>query len=127
MSCHARVLLFSRDRVLLQTRQLVLGAFFDVHAAGRAQEVEKLLRSYRYDLLVLCYTLSDADRAWLSSALQAQKYQPKVLSLISAQSKLFPSPGDRTHMREAGPFYLLKRTAEIVGVEIKTKGRFIAA
>lgn len=127
MSCLARVLLFSRDRVLLQTRQLVLGAFFDVHAAGRTQEVEKLLRSYKYDLLVLCYTLSDSDRAWLSSTLQDQDYQPKVLSLLSAHSNSMPSPGDRTHMREAGPFYLLKRTAEIIGVEIKTKGRFIAA
>jgi DNA-binding response OmpR family regulator len=127
MSGSARVLVFSRDQMLLHTRQLILGAFFQVDGAGRIQEVEKLLHSRNFDLVVLCYTLTDSERALLFETLDGQNPQPKVLSLIAAHSNVFPAPTDLLQMREAGPYYLLKRSAEILGIELKSKGRFIAA
>ena len=38
-----QVLLVSRDAMLLQTRQLILGAFFRAKGAGRVREAEDLI------------------------------------------------------------------------------------
>lgn len=127
MSSTARVLIVCRDQILLQTRQLILGAFFQVDAAARIQEVEKLFHTRNFDLVILCYTLHDSERDWITNSLRDLAPEVKVLSLIPAHSKVIPAPNDLLHMCEAGPYYLLKRSAELLGVELKNKGRFIAA
>lgn len=127
MSSTASVLVVSRDQRLLQSRQLILGAFFQVDGAGRIQEAERLLCKRNFDLIVLCYSLSDFDLEQMAGILDQQDPQPKVLTLKAAHSKVVPSPTDRMHMLEAGPYHLLKRSAEILGIELKSKGRFIAA
>lgn len=48
-----QVLVVSRDAMLLQTRQLILGSFFHTEGAGRMKEVEALISSRRYHLIVL--------------------------------------------------------------------------
>jgi hypothetical protein len=54
MNQGARVLVISRDPMRLQTRELILGAFFQVNGAGRIQEAEELIATYAFDLIVLC-------------------------------------------------------------------------
>ena len=56
-----QVLVASRDPMLLQTRQLILGAFFEVHGAGRVREAEALMARFSFDLIILCSTLGDSD------------------------------------------------------------------
>jgi DNA-binding response OmpR family regulator len=127
MSSSPSVLVVSRDQRLLQSRQLILGAFFEVDGAGRIQEAERLLCKRRFDLIVLCYSLSNFDLEQMAGLVEQQVPQPKVLTLSAARSKVIVTPTDRLHMLEAGPYHLLKRSAEILGIELKSKGRFIAA
>ncbi len=122
-----RVLLISRDQMLLQTRQLVLGAFFEVDRAGRIREAETLLASRRFDLVVLCYSLAGDEREHLLALIKSQEPQPKILVLSAAGDYITPPPSDYAWMVEAGPYYLLKRSAELLGVDLKAKGRFLAA
>jgi len=56
-----QVLVASRDPMLLQTRQLILGAFFEVHGARRVREAEALMARFSFDLIILCSTLGDSD------------------------------------------------------------------
>ena len=56
-----QVLLASRDAMLLQTRQLILGAFFRVHGAGRIREAGVLIAMCAFDLVILCYTLTEGE------------------------------------------------------------------
>ena len=56
-----QVLVVSRDQMLLHTRQLILGAFFEVQGAGRVREAEALISARSFDLIILCYTLSASE------------------------------------------------------------------
>lgn len=127
MAISQRVLLVSTDRNLLHSRKLILGAFFQVEGAGRIQEAEKALAQRQFDLIVLCYSLSNAERECVLALVAATEPQPRILTISSPHSRTLTAPTDLMHMLEAGPYLLLKRSAEILGVEIKNKGRFIAA
>jgi len=122
-----RVLLISRDQMLLQTRQLVLGAFFEVDRAGRIREAETLLAGRRFDLVVLCYSLAGDERERVLALIKSQEPQPKILVLSAAGDSITPPSSDYDWMVEAGPYYLLKGSAELLGVDLKVKGRFLAA
>jgi len=120
-----QVLVVSRDAMLLQTRQLILGAFFHAECAGRIREAETLMSNRRFDLVVLCYTLTEAERQRVMELAAGQKHRPKVLLLIPAGSPAEePGPGDAV-LTEAGPYYLLKKSAEMLGVEIRTKAGLV--
>ena len=121
------VLVVSRDAMLLQTRQLILGAFFRVQGAGRIREAEERISTQRFDLIILCYTLTDDDCRHIIEFAAAQKRRPRVLLLtrtcIQAEEL---GPGDAV-MSDAGPYYLLKRSAEILGVDITIKANLVDA
>src|SRR5579863_10408890 len=114
------VLVVSRDPMLLKTRQLILGAFFEVQGAGRIREVESLLSRFRFDLIILCYTLSASECQQVEDLIADRTPRPKVLLLNPAG---FP-PEESFLKRavvvsEAGPYRLLRKTAELLGVDIK--------
>ena len=119
MSLH--VLVVSRDSILLQTRQLILGAFFQADCAGRVREAVHRMSSCRYDLVILCYTLSEWEQRRIIEFAAEQKHSPKVLILTPAGNP----PGEPLSvdavMSEAGPYYLLKKSAEMLGVDIRAR------
>jgi DNA-binding NtrC family response regulator len=120
-----QVLLVSRDAMLLQTRQLILGAFFRARTAGRVREAEELISTYRFDLIILCYTLTDAESRRLTDLAALQNHQPRILILTPAG---FPSPDPGVAdavMIEAGPYYLLKKSAELLGVDIRPRDALV--
>jgi hypothetical protein len=120
------VLVVSRDAMLLQTRQLILGAFFQVQGAGRIQEAEELISNRPYDLIILCYTLTQEECRRVIHFAAGQKRRAKVLMLTPAGiSPPEPDPGD-VMMTEAGPYYLLKKSAEMLGVDIRAKANLVA-
>jgi len=120
-----QVLLVSRDAMLLQTRQLILGAFFRVKTAGRLREAEELISTYRFDLIILCYTLTEAESRRLIDLAAEQKRQPRILILTPAGYPP-PDPGVADAMMiEAGPYYLLKKSAELLGVDIRAKDALV--
>jgi hypothetical protein len=120
-----QVLLVSRDPMLLQTRQLIMGAFFRAKTAGRVREAEELIGMQVFDLVILCYTLSEAECRRIIETTEGLKLRPRILILTPAgRPPADPGPGDAV-MIEAGPYYLLKKSAEILGFDISYKSRLV--
>lgn len=132
MNQGAKVLVISRDEMLLQTRQLILGAYFQVSGAGRIQEAESFLKRCAFDLIVLCYSLSPSECLRVQELVRDQDPRPKILSLRAAGTEDPILECDAELMIEAGPFGLLKKSAEILGVDLKARpqgayGRSVSA
>lgn len=121
-----RILLVSRDVMALQTRKLMLGAYFDVSAAGRVVEAQILLSAQSFDLIVLCYTLTADDCQKIIEAVRQHSPGAKFLVLTIDG---FPANrlGIRAHSlpAEQGPFFLVKKSAELLGFEFRSKGRMV--
>lgn len=120
-----QVLMVSRDDILLHTRQLILGAFFEVRTAGRMREAEELISRRRFDLIVLCYTLSEKECRQVLDLIAEQKPRPSVLMLTALGSRPAEPQFVQVTMTEAGPYYLLKKSAELLGVDIKSKANVV--
>ena len=127
MNQGARVLVISRDPMLLQTRELILGAFFQVNGGGRIQEAEELIATYAFDLIVLCYSLSLSDCGRVAELVQNLNPRPRILNLRAAGSPPSGPGSDAELMIETGPYGLLKKSAEILGVDIRANGQFAQA
>jgi DNA-binding response OmpR family regulator len=121
-----QVLLVSRDAMLLQTRQLILGAFFSAKTAGRVREAEEMIGKEMFDLIILCYTLTESDCRRVIDRVEGLKRRPRILILTPAGSPPDdPVAGDAV-MTEAGPYYLLKKSAQMLGVDIRAKDALVA-
>jgi DNA-binding response OmpR family regulator len=126
MNTHSQILVVSRDQMLLQTRRLILGTYFDVEAAGRISEAGSILAKRDFDLIVLCDTLSDAECQQIAQMVREQRPQPTLLSILG--------PGNRGHEREVGrtlelaggPLQLLKECADALGTDLRGKQRSLA-
>jgi hypothetical protein len=127
MSDRKRILLVSRDLMVLQTRRLMLGAYFDVCSAGRALEARMFLEKQAFDLIVLCYTLTEDECQNIVDAARERCPQARILMLTvtgSAASETAIHP----HLpAEGGPFLLVKKSAELLGFEFRSKGRMVPA
>jgi hypothetical protein len=126
MDGQKRVLLVSRDMTVLQTRKLMLGAYFDVRAAGRVVEATILLAEQPFDLIVLCYTLTEDDCRKILTAAQLRCPGAKILSLTVTGDAASRSARDSYSLSaEEGPFILVKKSAELLGFEFRSKGRMV--
>jgi len=119
----AHVLVVSRDLSLLHTRALILGAFFQVEPVGRAIEAEAMLTRKAFDLVVLCYSLTEEDCRKLMARVGEQDPRPLVLALSAPGATGFVDGADAHLMLDYGPYALLKKTAEMLGVDLKEKPR----
>lgn len=126
MIAQKRILLVSRDLMVLQTRKLMLGAYFEVSAAGRVLEADMFLAGRPFDLIILCYTLTEHDCEKIVDAVQRRSPRAKVLMLT--QTGLAASHA-AVHPyflpAEEGPFILVKKSAELLGFEFRSKGRMV--
>jgi DNA-binding response OmpR family regulator len=126
MSRPKRILLLSRDLMVLQTRKLMLGAYFDVNAAGRVLEAKALLGEQNFDLIVLCYTISQDDCQSIVQSAQQHCPQAKILVLTAAGYAAKQVDIHRYFLAaEDGPFTLVKKSAELLGFEFRSKGRMV--
>jgi hypothetical protein len=121
MNNGAHVLVMSRDQSLLQTRQLILGAFFQVEAAGRVQEAAAIIASQNFDLIVLCHSLSADECSQVAAMAHHQVPPPKILTLSAAGNSCMNDDAEHTMALESGPYALLKKAAEMLGVDLKDK------
>lgn len=121
------VLVVSRDPTLLHTRQLIIGAFFDVHCAGRVSEVEALMSRYSFDLVILCYTLRDSECRAVMDLTGDLKQPPRILLLTSMGRQCDDVLAGQASMAEQGPYYLLKKCAEMLGVDIRARANLVEA
>jgi hypothetical protein len=112
--------------MVLQTRKLMLGAYFDVHAAGRVVEAKALLREQHFDLIVLCYTLTQDDCQTIVDSAQQHCPQARTLVLTAAGYAAKQADIHRYFLAaEDGPFTLVKKSAELLGFEFRSKGRMV--
>jgi hypothetical protein len=123
MNNGAHVLLVSRDQMLLQTRSLILGAYFQVESAGRVPEAEAAMAKTPFELVVLCYSLSDDEYRKLIELCRCQLPQPRILTLHAASNGRPRPCGDGEYTIDQGPYELLKKTAEVLGFPLKPMGR----
>ncbi len=128
MDNQKRILLVSRDLMVLQTRKLMLGAYFDVSAAGRVLEAKILLANRPFDLIVLCYTLTDDDCQKVRDAALLRCPEAKILMLTVPGYGTAQQANDSYLLpAEQGPFILVKKAAELLGFEFRSKGRMVRA
>jgi DNA-binding NtrC family response regulator len=123
MATNARVLVVSRDQMLLQTRKLILGAFFEVEAAGRVPEAESMMAGRTFDLIVLCYSLADDEYEKMVALAKRQNPRPRILTLSSSADHDSRVIADQGFMVENGPYALLKKSSEMLGFRVKGTGR----
>lgn len=126
MSTHPQILVVGHDQMLLQTRRLILGTYFEVEAAGRMSEAGSILSTRDFDLIVLCDTLSDSECHRIADMISGREPQPTLLSLLG--------PGTRGRERDigrklplpGGPLQLLKECAGVLGIDLHTKPRALS-
>ena len=111
--------------MLLQTRRLILGTYFEVEAAGRMSEAGSILSKQDFDVIVLCDTLSDSECAQIAEMVRDREPQPALLSI--------PGPGTKNHDRLVGrnlstgaPLQLLKECADVLGYDLHAKHRMFS-
>jgi hypothetical protein len=119
----AHVLVVSRDQMLLQTRALMLGAYFQVDSAGRISEAELALSKIDFDLVVLCYSIPDDEYQKLLELTSRQKHRPKILILNNEASGHTRHGGDGEYTADTGPYQLVRKVAKMVGFPMKPMGR----
>ena len=123
MNSHARVLVVSRDEMLLRSREMILGAFFAVRSAGRFNEARTLLTSNIFDLVVICHSLTPDECERLAAMARERSPRCQVLAM-SASSRANAKPwADKQLGVDAGPYGLLKKCAEMLGFVLKSKAR----
>jgi len=117
------VLIVSRDQMLLQSRALILGAYFQVEAAGRVPEAESAMAKTSFDLVVLCYSLPDNEYLKMIDLCRRQVPQPRILVSNDAAGAYRRVRGDGESTFDGGPYELLKKSAELIGFPLKPNGR----
>lgn len=121
------VLVVSRDPMLLQTRKLILGTYFQVEAAGRLTEAERIIAKNSFDLVVLCYSLTRDECQRIVSLVNRQALRPKILLLSVLGALPLDIRADQEMRSEDGPYALLKKSAEMLAFELKIRGRVVHA
>ncbi len=128
MNEQKRILLVSRDLMVLQTRKLMLGAYFEVCAAARVLEAKIFMAERSFDLIVLCYTLTEDDCEKILNAARAHSPESKILMLTVPGQAAGHLPLESYFLpAEQGPFILVKKSAELLGFEFRSKGRMVPA
>jgi DNA-binding response OmpR family regulator len=123
MNNGAQLLIVSRDEMLLQTRALLLGAYFQVQSAGLFAEAELAMSRSAFDLVILCYSIPDDEYRKLIELCERQKPRPRILTLNASTNGHHRTAGDGDFAVESGPYELLKKTADMLGFQMKATGR----
>jgi hypothetical protein len=123
MSTHSQILVVGHDQMLLQTRRLILGTYFEVEAAGRMSEAGSILSMRDFDLIVLCDTLSNAECQRIAAMVSDRRPRPTLLSLIGPRSLDEDREIGRKLSMACGPLQLLKECADVLGFDLHTRQR----
>lgn len=113
-----RVLVVSRDVPLLRTRDLMLGTFFSVLTA----EARNLIEEERFDLLVLCHSLTEQECRQLTKSAQLRRSTVKVLA-TSPRGKDVKPWADKQIGVDLGSYELVKACVSMLGLRMKSKAR----
>lgn len=124
MNSKARVLIVSRDDMLRRTREMILGGYFDVQAAGRCSEAKAMIVTSPFDLVVLCHSLQENECEQLAQLAHSQVARVMVLAMNAVTNDAEQRPwADKQLGVDAGPYGLLKTCASMLGLTLKSKAR----
>jgi hypothetical protein len=124
MNSKARVLIVSRDDMLRRTREMILGGYFNVQAAGRCSEAKAMIATTPFDLVVLCHSLQENECEQLAQLAHSQVARVMVLAMNAATNGAEQWPwADKQLGVDAGPYGLLKMCASMLGLTLKSKAK----
>ena len=117
MGAKPLLLCLGHDAALNRTRRLVLQRVFTVKVADNLQEAISLLTSERFDLVLLCYSLSERDTRAMIDLIHGVSRQTKVLVLANGREGLRLMPPDEEFLL-SGPAELLQKAASMAGIRL---------
>ena len=121
-----RLLVVSRDGPLLHTRDLMLGTFFSVCTAGTVAEARNLIEQERFDLLVLCHSLTEEECRHLTKLAHRKRSTVKVLATSPRGRDVKPWADVQIGV-DLGSYGLVKACADMLGFRMKSKARSLAS
>ena len=121
---HCRVLIVSRDEMLLRTREMIFGAYFQVSAVGRVTEAVAKLTSNYFDLVVLCHSLRESECERIADLAHKHAHPARILALkpITDFGDERPWADDEVGV-DAGPYGLLLKAAQMLDFRIMSRAK----
>jgi hypothetical protein len=116
-----RILIVGRDSLIFRLRRLLLGGYFHVDAANRLSEAKLLIAQQKFDLVILCSTLTGEECDQIIAVLHKAECFPNFL-FLGRSERHQPEARCFTLSAEVGVFHLLKGSAELLGFEFKKNG-----
>ena len=123
MNSHARVLVVSRDEMLLRSKTKKKKTKNTKQNTRRFNEARALLTSDTFDLIVLCHSLTPDEAERLASMARQRSPRCQVLAMTASSRGTLKPWADRQLGVDAGPYGLLKKCAEMLGFVLKSKAR----
>lgn len=121
-----KILLISWDPRLSLTRRLILGAFFEVTTVARAVEAKLLLDRHHFDLIIVCSTISANEFEKIVGILHASPQRIKLMRL-GVEANVLEGLDCVCIEHEDGPLCLLRASAQLLGFELRGRGRMVRA
>jgi DNA-binding response OmpR family regulator len=115
MSGQPELLCVGRDPVLNGTRELILAKCFNVTLADSAPGALALVAVRSFDLVLLCYSLTDDEGRVIVERVHALASPPRILALADGERRWVLGARDEEFM-PPGPAELLARAVSMVGV-----------
>ncbi len=111
----ARILVYGRDPVLLETRRLVLQhSGFHTASALNLQAATELMAARNFDLLVLCHSLSVTDCEAALNVTHSRHPEIKNLILSTTYPGFLGNADDQTLSAFADPSTLIRTARQMI-------------
>jgi DNA-binding response OmpR family regulator len=115
MPTDASILIFGRDRLLLQTREWLLkAANYRVLAAETLLDVGKISGDQRVDLIVICHTVPEEDGEQALATVSTRCPNVKCL-VLAAENKPDHAPCAETLPIMSSPQTFISKVQNLVG------------
>jgi hypothetical protein len=116
-----RILVVSNDEMLLRTRKMILGAYFDTRGTRRLSEAKTLILRSDFDLIVLCHSLPNVECGLLANQVRILSPSTVVLAMSSPDND-GPKPwADIQLDADMGPYGLLNACPSMLGFTLTSK------
>jgi hypothetical protein len=116
------LLCVGRDAVLNRTRRLVLERCFAVELAHSLPEAQAKLTGRRFDLVLLCYSLTDDECRRAVEFIHRLAAAPRILALAESRRRLSLEGPDEEYFPD-GPADLLAKAAAMAGIPAAERKR----
>lgn len=119
MGIAVRVLCIGDDKMLLQTRKLVLAQQFSVEAADALSELTVSAQGESIALVVLCHSLSREQRYLAAQIVRETWPQAKILEVLSSRENQAASANSEVILGLDGPVALLAKAAALLAGPVR--------